>query len=242
MQLYPALDLRGGQIVRLLQGDYARETRSASTPQQVASSYRDAGASWLHVVDLDGAKHASAENLPLIAKLARATDLHIQTGGGVRSAADVQARLAAGAKRVVVGSAAIMSPDLVCDWLQLFGAEALCLALDCRTDAQGSYRVHVSGWQEASAVELFERLAFFADAGFKHALVTDIARDGMLSGPNVGLYAQIAKRVPAIAVQASGGIAELSDLHALKAAGAPGAIIGKALLEGRFTLQDALRC
>lgn len=242
MQLYPALDLRGGAIVRLLQGDYARETRYASTPQQVANSYREAGANWLHVVDLDGAKHASAENLPLIAELARATDLHIQTGGGVRSAADVQARLAAGAKRVVVGSAAIKSPDLVCDWLQQFGAEALCLALDCRADAQGSYRVHVSGWQEASAVELFERLDFFAKAGFKHALVTDIDRDGMLGGPNVALYAQIAQQVPAIAVQASGGIANLADLSALRACGAPGAIIGKALLEGRFTLQDALQC
>ena len=241
MILYPALDLRSGAVVRLAQGDYARETRYASDPLVLAKGYRDAGAEWLHVVDLDSAKDASQANLPILNALAKHTGLKLQTGGGVRSADDVAARLGAGATRVVVGSTAIKSPELVGQWLQRFGSEALCLALDCRSQ-QGSYQIQISGWQEASGAELFERLRYFAQAGFRHALVTDIACDGMLSGPNVDMYQRIVVEVPGIQVQASGGIAELSDLRALQAAGAPGAIIGKALLEGRFTLQQAHAC
>ena len=244
MQLYPAIDLRSGRVVRLLQGKFDQETRYAANAVELAKHYEAEGASWLHVVDLDGAKGevaGSIENLTLIEEIARATSLKIQTGGGVRTEADVRERFGAGAARVVLGSVAVKTPELAYHWREIFGAEKLALALDARADPFGVYRVHTAGWQETAEVELFECIARFAAAGFKHALVTDIALDGMLAGPNVALYVKLKAISAELQVQASGGVAELMDLRALNANGICGVIIGKALLEGKFTLSDAFR-
>ena len=244
MQLYPAIDLRSGRVVRLLQGKFDQETRYAANAVELAKHYEAEGASWLHVVDLDGAKGevaGSIENLTLIEKIACATSLKIQTGGGVRTEADLRERLCAGAARVVLGSVAVKTPELVYHWRDIFGPEKLALALDARADPFGVYRVHTAGWQETAEVELFECIARFAAAGFKHALVTDIALDGMLAGPNVALYVKLKAISAELQVQASGGVAQLMDLRALNANGISGVIIGKALLEGKFTLSDAFR-
>ena len=244
MQLYPAIDLRSGRVVRLLQGNFAHETRYAANAVELAKHYEAEGASWLHVVDLDGAKGdvaGSIENLSLIEEIARATSLKIQTGGGVRSEADVRERFGAGAARVVLGSVAVKTPELVYRWRDIFGAEKLALALDARADPFGVYRVHAAGWQETAEVELFECVARFAAAGFKHALVTDIALDGMMAGPNVALYVKLKAISAELQVQASGGVSELMDLRALNANGISGVIIGKALLEAKFSLSDAIR-
>ena len=243
MQLYPAIDLRSGRVVRLLQGNFDRETRYATDAVELAKHYEAEGATWLHVVDLDGAKGdvaGSIENLTLIEEIARATNLKIQTGGGVRSEADVRVRFGAGVARVVLGSVAVRTPDIAKQWREIFGAEKLALALDARADPFGIYRVHAAGWQEAAEVELFECVARFAAAGFRHALVTDIALDGMMAGPNVALYVKLKAISAELQIQASGGVSNLMDLRALNANGIGGVIIGKALLEGKFMLSDAI--
>jgi phosphoribosylformimino-5-aminoimidazole carboxamide ribotide isomerase len=244
MRLYPAIDLLGGRVVRLLQGDFAQQTQYQSDPIELAKVYEDSGAKWLHVVDLDGAKgdaKASLANLRIIAGIANQTTLRVQSGGGVRDETGVHTRLEAGVARVVIGSLAIRDPSLVKLWKDRFGAEQLSLALDARADAEGIYRVHVAGWQEAAEAELFSTLSDFSSAGFVHALITDIAQDGMLSGPNVALYRALKARVSSMRIQASGGVSSMADLRALASDHIDGVIIGKALLEGRFELADAVK-
>ena len=237
--LYPAIDIREGRVVRLRQGDYAAETRYADDPLALAKRYAEAGAEWLHLVDLDAAKAGGWTLGSLVEAIRQETTLKVQTGGGVREDEDVQAILDAGAARVVVGSLAVCQPNRVLGWLDRFGSDRLTVALDTRADADGAYRLPVHGWTEASGLALFDLLKRYADAGLRHLLCTDIARDGMLAGLNLGLYRDIAERFPGVAVQASGGVAGLDDVLGARAAGAGGAILGKALLDGRFTLDQA---
>jgi len=238
-ELYPAIDVREGRVVRLRQGDYAQETRYAQDPFVVASRYAENGARWLHLVDLDAAKSGGYTLAPLLSRIRAETGLMVQTGGGVRSVADVEMLLDAGASRVVVGTLAVRQPSMVIDWLSHFGADRLTLALDSRADDDGVYRLPVAGWTEHSGLGLFDLLDRYAAAGLQHLLCTDIARDGMLAGFNLSLYSALASRFPAVAVQASGGVATLDDVRGAMAAGAAGAVLGKALLEGRFTLVEA---
>lgn len=243
MIVYPAIDLRGGRVVRLRQGDYAAETRYADDPLAVARRYREAGASWIHVVDLDAARDGAMRHRETIAAIARDTGLAVQAGGGVRAESDVEALFAAGVARVVIGSLAVREPERVAGWLGRFGAERICVALDTRADAEGRWRLPVAGWTEDSGVELDALIARYAGlAAIRHVLVTDIARDGMLSGPSVELYRALAARWPALAIQASGGIRDAADVVAARAAGCAGAIVGKALLDGQVGLEELLRC
>jgi phosphoribosylformimino-5-aminoimidazole carboxamide ribotide isomerase len=238
--LYPAIDIREGRVVRLRQGDYDAETRYAEDPLALAKRYAEAGAEWLHLVDLDAAKAGGWTLGPLVEAIRRETTLKVQTGGGVRDDADVLAVLAAGASRVVIGSLAVRQANRVLGWLERFGNDRLTIALDARADDLGVFRLPVHGWTEASGLALFDLLKRYADAGLRHLLCTDIARDGMLAGLNLDLYREIAMRFPEVAVQASGGVAALDDVLGARAAGAGGAILGKALLDGRFTLADAV--
>ena len=238
--LYPAIDVRDGRVVRLRQGDYAAETRYAEDPLSLAKRYAAEGAEWLHLVDLDAAKSGAWTLAPLVAAIRRETALNVQSGGGVREDGDVQAILEAGAERVVIGSLAVRQPNRVLGWLARFGSDRLTIALDTRADADGVLRLPVHGWTEASGLALFALLQRYADAGLRHLLCTDIARDGMLAGLNLALYREIAERFPGVAVQASGGAATLDDLRGAQAAGAGGVILGKALLEGRFSLVEAI--
>jgi len=241
MQIIPAIDLREGRVVRLAQGDYARETRYATDALELARTFADAGAVWLHVVDLDGARSGELENLRVIESIA-ATGLRVQAGGGVRGQADVERLHAAGVERVVVGSVAVREPATVEGWLARFGSERLCIALDTKADASGRWTLPVRGWTESSQADLDDLAARFARAGARHLLCTDIARDGMLSGPNVALYAHLHATVPELAVQASGGVRDVADLRALLAGGVAAAILGRSLLERLLTIEDALRC
>ena len=239
-ELYPALDIRGGRVVRLRQGDYARETRYADEPLAAARAHAEAGARWLHLVDLDAARVGGYTLAPLLREIRAQTGLRVQTGGGVRSEADVEAILDAGAARVVVGSLAVREPARVARWLGRFGAERLTIALDVR-EVDGEWRLPVAGWTADSGARLDELLARYADAGLRHLLCTDIACDGMLAGPNLGLYRRVLARAPAVAVQGSGGVRDVADVRALRDAGCAGAVLGRALLEGRLRLDDALR-
>jgi phosphoribosylformimino-5-aminoimidazole carboxamide ribotide isomerase len=242
MIIYPAIDLRGGRVVRLTEGRFDQEKSYGDDPLAVAKDFAAAGATWLHVVDLDGAKDPTKRQTALVETLARSSGLHVQTGGGIRDESQIAALLAAGARRVIVGSVAVKQPTLIRDWLKKFGAEQIILSPDVRLDTDGTPRIAAAGWQESTGVALDDFLHGFLGAGLVHILCTDISRDGRLTGPNSALYAQLAKKFPALQIQASGGVSSLDDLRALQTTGAAGAIVGRALYEKKFTLKEALAC
>ena len=238
-EIIPALDLRGGRIVRLHQGDYARETEYALDPIEQARLYRAAGARRLHVVDLDGARGGRFENLAVIAALV-VLDLEVQAGGGVRTEDDLRRLFDAGVRRVVLGSIAVRDCECVFDWLRRFGADRFVIALDTR-QVDGQWALSSAGWTEPAVQTLDELAPRYERAGARHLLCTDIARDGMLVGPNLDLYAQLAQIAPALSVQASGGVRDCDDINALHGRAAA-VILGRSLLEGRVDLAGALGC
>jgi phosphoribosylformimino-5-aminoimidazole carboxamide ribotide isomerase len=240
--VYPALDIREGRVVRLLQGDYAQQTTYGDDPLPRAKAFAAAGASWMHLVDLDAARAGGYTLAPLLSAIASESGLKVQTGGGIRRRDDVARLLDAGAARVVVGSVSVREPETVISWLQTFGAERLTIALDARQADDGRWLLPVHGWTETADVTLDVLAQRYAQAGMRHLLCTDIARDGMLSGPNIDLYRHLSTLLPGVAVQASGGVRSAADVADAKAVGCGGAILGKALLEGRMTLQEALAC
>lgn len=240
-QVIPAIDLRGGRVVRLRQGDYARETVFRQDPVTLARRYAEGGARWLHVVDLDGARAGRFGNLDVIRAIAGDSGLRVQAGGGVRSAEDVERLYAAGVARVVVGSLAVTDPATTIRWLQRFGPERITLALDVRRRGD-AWCLPVRGWTVDAEVGFDALLACYVRAGARHVLCTDVARDGTLAGFNLDLYRYLQGLAPSLAVQASGGVRSIDDIRAARAVGACGVVLGRALLEGRFGLQDALQC
>jgi phosphoribosylformimino-5-aminoimidazole carboxamide ribotide isomerase len=232
VQLYPAIDVRDGRVVRLLQGDYEQQTTYGDDPVAVALSFAQQGARWIHVVDLDAARSGSPVNRSVVAAIAQAVQgiAQVQTGGGVRTVDDARALADLGVARVVMGSAAVRSPDLV---QQAAAFIAVAVGLDHR---DGELAVH--GWTEGSGVRLTDALSLFASAAA--FVITDIARDGMLQGPDVvGLAAAAA--VTSVPIIASGGVSSLADVAQLAAVpGIGGVITGKALYEGRFTVEEAV--
>lgn len=242
--IIPAIDLLDGRVVRLRQGDFQATTDYGNEAVKRLKDYAEAGAPRLHLVDLTGAKNPAARQLPLIRRIVDAlpAEVQLQTGGGIRTRDDVKALLDAGVTAVVVGSQAVKAPDVVRQWFTEFGPERIVLALDVRVSDLGSARVATAGWQETSGALIDDVVKTYLPCGLKHVLCTDIARDGMMTGPSVDLYARLAKAFPQVAWQASGGIASLADVRAAENAGAAGVIVGRALLENRFTVKEALSC
>lgn len=240
-ELYPAIDVRDGRVVRLHQGDYERETRYAPSPIELAAQYAQSGASWLHLVDLDAAREGGYTLRSLVRDVVATTGMNVQTGGGVRSEDDVAWILDAGAQRVVVGSLAVRETERVLRWIERFGADRITVALDARQDGSGAWRLPTAGWTQDSGVELEALVSRFADGGLRHLLCTDIARDGMLAGPNLALYRHLSRLAPSLEVQASGGVRDIDDIEGSRNAGCAGAVLGKALIEGRFALDEALK-
>ncbi|HEX7370326.1 MAG TPA: 1-(5-phosphoribosyl)-5-[(5-phosphoribosylamino)methylideneamino]imidazole-4-carboxamide isomerase [Rhodanobacteraceae bacterium] len=240
-QVIPAIDLRGGRVVRLRQGDYARETVFPDDPVELAQRYADEGAEWLHVVDLDGARGGQFQNLTAIEAITRTHALKIQAGGGVRTTDDLRRLYSAGVTRVVVGSLAVENPYATAIWVTQFGADRLVLALDVRRQA-GAWRLPVHGWTEDSCVQLETLATHYARAGARHLLCTDIARDGTLGGFNLDLYRDLRDTAGDFDVQASGGACSLDDIRKVRAVGVRAVVLGRALLERRFTLKEALKC
>lgn len=238
MRLIPAIDLRAGHCVRLLHGDFDAETRYSAEPAALLAKYRAAGADWLHVVDLDGARDGSLQNRAAIIGLAQQGSVKLQVGGGLRNEAALRHMLDAGAARAVIGSAAISQVEQVKSWLREFGAERLTLAFDVSIDENGVPRVMTHGWQQRSERSLWDAVETYNASQLKHVLCTDVGRDGALTGPNVDLYREAVRRHPHIEWQASGGIRNAGDLHALAEAGAAAAISGKALLENLIPLEE----
>ena len=239
--LIPAIDLISGKVVRLKQGDFAQKTEFAFDPVERIAAAADAGAELMHIVDLDGAKDPAKRQLSLLEHLVTHSSIPLQVGGGIRTQDDVAALLNLGISRVVVGSAAVKDPSFALHLLNIYGSDHITLALDVNI-IDGIPFVATHGWQESSTAQLNDLLKLFVPAGLRHVLITDISKDGMLQGPNTALYASLMQAYPQLDVIASGGISSLQDLQALRQAQVPSAVLGRALLEGRFTLQEALAC
>jgi phosphoribosylformimino-5-aminoimidazole carboxamide ribotide isomerase len=237
MKLIPAIDLIGGRCVRLAQGDFARETVYSDDPEAALADFAAGGAELAHLVDLDGAQAGEPRQHALFERLAASAPVALQVAGGFRTAEQVARVLDAGVRRVVLGSLALTDPHAFAGMLERFGPERLTLALDVRSD-KGTATVATHGWSRGSASSLQEVLRRFPDV--RHLLVTDIARDGMLSGPNLSLTEAIVRDFRQVELQASGGVATLADLAALRGAGAAAAIVGKAIWEGRFTVAQGV--
>jgi phosphoribosylformimino-5-aminoimidazole carboxamide ribotide isomerase len=242
MMIIPAIDLIDGNVVRLFQGDYNQKTDYAFDPISVVNNYADQGANWLHIVDLTGAKDTQNRQLKLIEAMVKTNRMQFQAGGGIRSEDDVKQLLEIGVARVVIGSLAVKQPELIKQWLGTYGCEHIVLALDVNIDESGNKLIATQGWQENSGIELDALLNDLLGAGAKHVLCTDISRDGTLQGANHQLYSQMCEQFPDIAWQASGGIGCLADIEILKPTGVSGVILGRALLEGKFELQEAIAC
>jgi phosphoribosylformimino-5-aminoimidazole carboxamide ribotide isomerase len=224
----------GGKVVRLKQGRFEDSTTYSDDPAQALRTFAGAGAQWAHIVDLDGARAGAPVQHELIAKLARSAPVNLQVAGGFRETEHLARMFDAGVARVVIGSLAVKQPEKVRVWIDEFGPDRITLSLDVRL-IDGQPMVAVSGWTEDSGQSLWDIATLYPAA--RHFLITDIGLDGMLQGPNVELYERIAERLPNAAVQASGGVSSLDDLERLQT---DGAIIGKALWEGKISLEEAL--
>ena len=234
MILYPAMDLMSGRVVRLAQGRFEESTTYPADPAAALAGFAAAGARWAHVVDLDGARAGEPVQHDLIAGLAHGAALDLQVAGGFRTREQIARMLDRGVGRVVIGSLAVKRPDLVRGFLDEFGGDRITLSLDVRLTG-GVPIVATAGWTEDSGRSLWEIADLYPEA--RHLLLTDIGRDGMLAGPNFELLEEAGARLPHLAIQASGGVSSLDDLRSLRTAGA---IVGKALWEGRIELAEAL--
>ncbi|MCL4112119.1 UNVERIFIED_CONTAM: hypothetical protein GTU68_063494 [Idotea baltica] len=213
--IIPALDLIEGQVVRLFQGDYGQVTEYKVDPAEQFNLYHQAGAGWLHLVDLTGAKDTTARQLDLIAKLLASTPANIQIGGGVRNEQDVVDLLEAGAQRVVVGSTAVKQPELVKGWMEKYGAEKIVLALDINIDESGTRKVAISGWQEDSGVTIEALIEDYLTVGLKHVLCTDISRDGVRNGYDIEQLNMVRSvcNVPLIASGGAGAMEHFAEAY-----------------------------
>lgn len=233
MEVIPAIDLRGGRCVRLRQGDFQQETVFSDDPLAMARRWQDQGGQRLHLVDLDGAITGQPAHLGIISAIAAALDIPVQVGGGIRSAATARTWLEAGADRVVIGTAAVRDPGMVQNVCLEHGAGRVVVSVDARDGV-----VALQGWTEASEVSALELARRMAGLGVVRLLYTDIARDGMLSGPDLGANAQLARETEMM-VLASGGVASVEDIRRLAATGVEGVIVGRALYTGAISLPDA---
>lgn len=236
MLVFPAIDIRGGKCVRLTEGDFARETVFADDPAEMARRWADEGAQYLHVVDLDGALRGAPANLDAVARILAVVDIPVQLGGGLRDRSGVEAALARGVSRVILGSAAVKNPALVAELCAAYG-EKIVVGIDARDGV-----VSVEGWSESGGVEAAALARQMAQAGVRRVVYTDISRDGTLGGVNAAATAQLA-RESGLKVIASGGVAGLADIRAVKAVeadGVEGVIAGKALYTGALSLPAAL--
>jgi phosphoribosylformimino-5-aminoimidazole carboxamide ribotide isomerase len=228
----PAVDIRGGRCVRLVEGDFSRETHYADDPAEMARHWQSQGATRLHVVDLDGARDGVRANAATVSRLLAGVTIPVQIGGGIRSLETARGLLEDGADRVVIGTRAAEEPEMLAEWLAGLGPERVVIGVDARDG-----RVATHGWQTLTNVDVISFCARIADMGFKRVVYTDVGRDGLLGGPNVETTREVARMIGVIA---SGGVSSVDHLRALADAGAEGAIIGTALYEGRLKLDDAL--
>jgi phosphoribosylformimino-5-aminoimidazole carboxamide ribotide isomerase len=240
--IYPAIDLMDGGCVRLFKGDFNQRTNYDVSPLDVAKSCAKAGAEWMHIVDLDGAKQGKTEQAELIMEIANESGLKVQTGGGLREIGHIERLLQGGVQRVVIGSLAVTNPQMVKFWISNFGANRIVVALDVNMGENGNFYPATRGWTETAEKTLEDVLSDYMGSGLKTVLVTDIERDGVLGGANVELYKSIQHDFPTLQLITSGGVGTLDHVKDLKVLNPHGIIIGKALYENKFTLEEAISC
>ncbi|NNF15130.1 MAG: 1-(5-phosphoribosyl)-5-[(5-phosphoribosylamino)methylideneamino] imidazole-4-carboxamide isomerase [Gammaproteobacteria bacterium] len=238
MKLIPAIDIYQGQCVRLLQGRFDQVTFFDVDPDTLAKRYSIAGADWMHLVNLDGAKDGESLDFDQLRTLSQINRLKIQCGGGFRNQETVQRALQIGVSRVVLGSLVLTAPETVKDCVRDYGAEHITLALDVRIENELPL-VASHGWERQSTTSLWQVLDDFSRIGITDVLCTDISRDGAMGGPNLSLYRECTQRFPDIAWQASGGVRSIADLHALSDTGVAAAIVGRALYQNEKLLEEA---
>ena len=238
MKVIPAIDLRRGQCVRLLQGDFDRQTNYSKDPVALADNYKTTGFSDLHIVDLDGARSGQQANQDIIRRIVSSSDLAVQIGGGIRTAEQLETWLDAGVARVVIGSLAVIRPRLVSGWIDTYGTDKIVLALDVTLDEAGTPQLATHGWTRSGNMTLWQCIDTYLHVGLQHVLCTDISRDGAMTGPNTELYAKLLEKYPCIQLQASGGVRDIGDLKALNRIGVPAAISGRALLDGKINTEE----
>lgn len=236
IEVIPAIDIIDGRAVRLSKGDYSTR-KEYGNPLEMARAFADAGASRLHLVDLDGAKASDPRNLNVLEAIASLGTLRIEWGGGLKSRESVRKVLDAGASYAIIGSLAALEPQTFEDWLSEFGSERVIFGADVLNGA-----VKVNGWLESAPADLNALLERFSAAGLTQAICTDISRDGMLSGPSTDFYIALKALFPSICFTVSGGISSMDDIRALDALGLPRVIVGKAFYEGRITIEDLKSC
>jgi phosphoribosylformimino-5-aminoimidazole carboxamide ribotide isomerase len=232
-QLIPAIDIIGGQCVRLTQGDYLQKKVYSSDPLEIAKAFEGVGIKRLHLVDLDGAKAKEIINAAVLERIASQTSLLIDFGGGVQSDEMIDRAFSAGANQITAGSIAVRNPELVYSWFKKYGTEKIILGADAHQE-----QIAVSGWQENSNISIFDFLTDYQAAGAQYVISTDVAKDGLLQGPSFDLYEKIQENNPGLLVIASGGVAGMQDLERLRAMNLFGVIVGKAFYEGHITLKD----
>ncbi len=233
MDIIPAIDIIDGKCVRLSKGDFKQKTVYRDSPIEMARELQDAGIKRLHLVDLDGAKAKKVINLKVLRDISRKTNLEVDFGGGVQSREDLLKVFEAGAKQVTGGSIAVNNTDLFEGWLNEFGSEKIILGADV---ANG--KIAINGWQEQSNWAIEDFLDYYLRKGVRQVICTDVSKDGLLQGPAIGLYKKLVKAYPQLSIIASGGVGVLQDLIDLKSTGVAGAIVGKAIYEGRITLKE----
>lgn len=232
MKIIPAIDIIDGKCVRLSKGDYDTKKIYNENPVEVAKEFEDFGIQYLHLVDLDGAKAKKIINQKVIENIAKNTNLIIDFGGGIRSEEDLQKAFDSGAKKVTLGSIAVINPELCLAWLEKFGTEKLILGADCL-----DRKIKTSGWLENSETDVVDFIKEYQNKGFREVVCTDISKDGMLQGPSTALYQEIIEN-STIELIASGGISNIEDVQKMKEIGCTRTIIGKAIYEGRISLED----
>ena len=233
MQIIPAIDIINGKCVRLTKGDFTKQKIYYEDPLNAAKSFEDAGLQRLHIVDLDGAKAGSIQNIKVLESIAANTKLIVDFGGGIKSISDVSNVFNAGASIVTLGSIAVKKPEVVEEWLIEFGADKILIGADVLDE-----KIKISGWLEDGGISVFDFIAKMLALGALHIFCTDIAKDGVLQGPSVELYQKIMQQHPSINLIASGGVSSVEDIITLKNIGCSGVIIGKAIYEGKITLQE----
>jgi phosphoribosylformimino-5-aminoimidazole carboxamide ribotide isomerase len=233
MRIIPAIDIIDGKCVRLSQGDYDQKKIYHENPLDVARSFEDAGLKYLHLVDLDGAKAGKVTNWKVIESVATQTSLSVDFGGGIKTGEEIRSLLGFGVSQVNLGSIAVKDPEKVSRWISDFGSDKIILSADVKNEC-----IAISGWQENSALEIISFLRNYQEKGIHYVACTDISTDGMLGGPNFGLYKKLTAEFPSLKIIASGGISSVEDLNRLKETGVEGVIVGKAIYERKITLPE----
>lgn len=240
--IIPALDLSNGQVIRLKQGDFNQVTTFDVDPLTRIKTAFDEGAKLIHIVDLDGAKDPKKRQLDVIKRIVQKSSLPIQTGGGIRTYDDVKNLLDIGVERVVVGSVATNNINEVKSWFDAFGKEHITLAFDVRINDKNIAMVATHGWLNSSDKSINDLIDIYLDKGLEHVLVTDISKDGMMQGANNNLYKSLSLSYENLDIIASGGISSLDDIALVKKAGAKSVVLGRSLLENKFTVKEAIAC